>query len=174
MDKLRELTGFVQRFGGNSGGIGNGGGNVNNGPEDCSNIRRKDLLPRRQVEQTAKENEEKAAEALKLLQRVDELVESHTTTAASLTTFLSQLSTLPIALSQANDLAQSIHTQLTTLSALISSEESALECSHLKSLQLAEDLKFSTYAVDRRVALERKKEGYASQLDAFRKERGVW
>ncbi|RPB28220.1 hypothetical protein L211DRAFT_366043 [Terfezia boudieri ATCC MYA-4762] len=94
MDKLRELTGFVQRFGGNSGGIGSGGGNVNNGSEDSSSIRRKELLeelpltkrfldqlhfprlPRRQVEQTAKENEEKAAEALKLLQRVDELNQS--------------------------------------------------------------------------------------------------
>ncbi|KAF8418062.1 hypothetical protein EV426DRAFT_347948 [Tirmania nivea] len=124
-----------------------------------------------QVEQTAKENEEKVAEALRLLQRVDELVESHTTTAASLTTFLNQLSTLPSALSQANDLAQSIHTQLTTLSALISTEESALESSHLISLQSAEDQKFSAYAVDRRAALERKKEEYARQLDGFRKER---
>lgn len=33
-------------------------------------------LPWKQIEQTAKKNEEKAAEALRLLQRVDELVDS--------------------------------------------------------------------------------------------------
>lgn len=42
---------------------------------------------------------------------------------------------------------------------------------HLTALQHSEDQKFSAYAIERHAALERKKEEYARQLDAFRKER---
>ncbi|KAF8455023.1 hypothetical protein BDZ91DRAFT_553654 [Kalaharituber pfeilii] len=190
MDKLRGLTEFVQRFGvggagvgGSSSGFGASGGDSGGGAEgqlkDINAILAQlpltkeflNQLPRKQVEETAAQNEAKAAKALTLLKLVDALISSHTTTTSTLASLLPTLTSLSSSLETTTSLAASLTTQLSTLSTTISTLSAEQTQHELSQLQKAENARFEAYAKERRDAVRRKKEEWAAELDRFRLER---
>ncbi|KAL0634287.1 hypothetical protein Q9L58_006825 [Maublancomyces gigas] len=103
-------------------------------------------LPRSLVADTAAANDAKAIEAIRLINRVDELIESHVAAARDLRSYVSQLSTMTAAIATASSHTHHIHAQLRDLDAL------ATELQNVRDAEMGagEDVEFAKYVMARR------------------------
>ncbi|KAL7272918.1 hypothetical protein RUND412_004252 [Rhizina undulata] len=175
---MERFRGLVQRF-------GVGGGVVPSGFElTADQSRTEELLeklpltkafveqlPRATIIAAANENDAKASEALRLVKRVDALIESHATAANCLRDYVPQITAMKSEIDKAALQAKNLQTQLTELESLLLTFETHQTASELRELQRAEDAKFEAYARSRRTLLSNKKAEYARQLDSFALER---
>ncbi|KAJ6258779.1 hypothetical protein Dda_6832 [Drechslerella dactyloides] len=132
-----------------------------------------DSLPRHVISKTAAENDKKAAEAILLIGRVDELIRSHVTAAHDLRKYVEELSNVKIHLSAAHDQAYSLHQQLVEIDREINQVETAASQVDLDRLQQTEDAIFEAYAKQRRAELNQKKQEYEDKLASFQRDRYV-
>ncbi|KAK6338089.1 hypothetical protein TWF696_001559 [Orbilia brochopaga] len=132
-----------------------------------------DSLPRHVVSKKAAENDKKAAEAIQLLGRVDELIRSHVTAAHDLRKYVEELSDVKIHLSVAQDQAYSLHQQLVEIDRELNQAEAAASQVDLDRLQQTEDAIFEVYAKKKRAELNQRKREYEEKLASFQRDRYV-
>ncbi|EWC47898.1 hypothetical protein DRE_02780 [Drechslerella stenobrocha 248] len=130
-------------------------------------------LPRHVVIKTAAKNDQKAVEALRLLNSVDELIGSHVTAAADLRKYIEELSNVKVDLSAAQEQAYTLHQQLVQIDREIDRAEGVVSNVELDQLQQADDAAFEAHAQRRRADLSLKKQEYADKLASFQRDRFV-